>query len=182
MGGVGRRLLQTIRFERDAVVWMDFEDRATGDALILVVITRFLLFLGLVGFSSFRSLVNLSAVSLLLQFLIQGLIFWLAYSGIVWAIQRFLFQADGTYQVILRLAGFAYPTFLASIAAVQILSPTTRVGFAVASLVGALWFLAIIAKGMAYIAELDIVKGGLVALGGWAGYTAITAILSGLPI
>ena len=57
-----RRLLQTVRFERDAVVWMDFDDRATGDAFILVAVTRFLLFLGLVGFSGFRDLLNFAFV------------------------------------------------------------------------------------------------------------------------
>ena len=43
MGVVFSRLLQTIKLERDAFVWMDFNDRATGDAAILVAITQVLL-------------------------------------------------------------------------------------------------------------------------------------------
>lgn len=177
-----RRLLQTIRFERDPVVWMDFDDRATGDAFILVAVTRFLLFLGLIGFGGFRDLLNFAFVELLIRFMIQGLVFWLLYSAIVWAIQRFLFQRDGNYQVILRLAGFAYPTVLVTIAAVQLLSPNSTTGFTMANAIGSLWFVAIIAKGMDYIADLDLAKGSLAAVGGWVGYVVINAILNGLPI
>ena len=35
MGVVFSRLLQTVKLQRDAFVWMDFNDRATGDAAIL---------------------------------------------------------------------------------------------------------------------------------------------------
>ena len=42
MGVVLNRLLQTIRFDRDAFVWMEFNDRATGDALIIVAVTEVL--------------------------------------------------------------------------------------------------------------------------------------------
>ena len=46
MGEVLHRLLQAIRFDRDAYVWMDFNDRATGDGLILVAVTQLLLIVG----------------------------------------------------------------------------------------------------------------------------------------
>ncbi len=42
-----KALLKAMRLDRDAFVWMDFNDRATGDALVLVVVTRFLILLGL---------------------------------------------------------------------------------------------------------------------------------------
>jgi len=43
MGAVLQRFIETIRFDREAFVWMEFNDRATGDALILVVITQVLM-------------------------------------------------------------------------------------------------------------------------------------------
>ncbi|KAA3635637.1 MAG: hypothetical protein DWP92_10710, partial [Armatimonadetes bacterium] len=46
MGVVFHRLLQTVKLERDAFVWLDFNDRATGDGAILVAITQVLLALG----------------------------------------------------------------------------------------------------------------------------------------
>ena len=177
-----RRLLQTIRFERDPIVWMDFDDRATGDAFILVAVTRFLLFLGLIGVGSFRSFFDFAFIELLFRFMIQGLVFWLLYAAIVSAIQRFLFQRDGNYQVILRLAGFAYPSLLVTIAAVQLMSPTSTTGFTLANAIGSVWFVAIMAKGLEYIADLDLAKGTLAAVGGWAGYVIINSIINGLPI
>ena len=39
MGEAFKRLLQAARFERDAFVWMYFNDRASGDALIFVLLT-----------------------------------------------------------------------------------------------------------------------------------------------
>ncbi len=44
-----RRMVETFGLKREAFVWMDLNDRATGDALILVVVTRLLI---LVGFGS----------------------------------------------------------------------------------------------------------------------------------
>ncbi|MBT8213007.1 MAG: hypothetical protein KJN71_07660, partial [Acidimicrobiia bacterium] len=46
-GMILRRLVQALRFDRDAFVWMDFEDRASGDAFMLVVITRVLIQIGI---------------------------------------------------------------------------------------------------------------------------------------
>jgi hypothetical protein len=51
-----------------------------------------------------------------------------------------------------------------------------------ANAIGSLWFVAIMAKGMDYIAELDLPRGSLAAVGGWVGYVVINAILNGLPI
>ncbi|NHZ71050.1 MAG: hypothetical protein GWP18_05355, partial [Proteobacteria bacterium] len=47
MGVVLNRLMQTIRLERDAFVWMDFNDRSTGDAAILVAVSQVLIAIGL---------------------------------------------------------------------------------------------------------------------------------------
>ena len=81
MGVVLNRLLQTIRFDRDAFVWMEFNDRATGDALIIVAITE-LLFLIAGGTPLFGLVTSFTAV---MSSLLATVIFWLIYSGLVYA-------------------------------------------------------------------------------------------------
>ena len=71
MGQVASRLLQTLRLERQAYVWMDFNDRATGDALMLVAISQVLLFAGFAG--GLGSLFNVGLWELLISFLMSVL-------------------------------------------------------------------------------------------------------------
>lgn len=170
MGAILNRLLQTIRFERDAYVWMDFNDRATGDAFILVVITQILLLIG--GGSSvfglLRDTLNVIAVVL------STLVFWLVMSGLTYAAARFLFQGEGSYATFLRFTGFAFPTLLLLLATERLIP----FGF-LAFLVGFSWFLAIITYGVHYIADLDLVKSAGSAVLGLAGWVVVQSILGG---
>ncbi len=176
-----RRLLQALRFERDAFVWMDFNDRASGDALIFVAITRLLVFLGAVGFGSIRGLFRLGVWEIFIQVMVQGLIFWLLFSGVAYAILRFLFQVSIGYPIVLRIAGFAYPASLIVLAIVQIFPPTSVTSLAIITIISNTWFFAIVAKGLDYVSDADVLKGGVAAIGGWLGYLAVSAILDGLP-
>ena len=181
MQGVGRRLLQTIRMERDAFVWMDFNDRATGDAFFILVAARLLLFLGLIGFGGLSNLFGLAVtIQLFLEFMIAGIIFWLLYSGLVWAILRFLLNKRTNFALLMRMVGFAYPTVLLVIAIVQF-SPAGLFAASVATIIGSLWFLAVIARGLEYAADIPVIQGLLVGIGGYVGYVIVSAILSGLP-
>ena len=150
MGEAFKRLLQTVRFERDAYVWMDFNDRASGDALIFVLLTS----LGLTlanGFTVFGLVTSSRGLSFLLGSLVTSAIFWLAYSGIVFFVVTRLFRASGTYALFLRIVGFAYPTMLLLIFTSQLGLPGL-VGF----LLGAVWFLAIVTQGVRYDSDLPI--------------------------
>ena len=89
MGEALSQLLRAVRLERDAFVWMDFNDRATGDALIFVAVTRLLIMLGLGG-SLFGLTTSLSGFEVLIASILNALVFWLAYSGISYAITKFL--------------------------------------------------------------------------------------------
>ena len=80
MGEVASRFLQTIRLERQAFVWMDFNDRATGDALVLVAITQVLMFAGFAG--GLGSVFNIGLWDLLIGLILSGLVQWLLYSAI----------------------------------------------------------------------------------------------------
>ncbi len=164
------RLLGAIRFDRDAFVWMDFNDRATGDGLVLVVVTQVLLMLG--GGNSLLGLVG--SLGAVIAGLLQALVFWLAYSGIAYAVAKFLFRGGGAYATYLRITGFAYPTLLLLLFTSRFISSGT-----LAFAAGSLWFLAIVAYGIHYISDLDLVKSGASAFGGIVGWVIISSIFSG---
>jgi hypothetical protein len=171
MREAGKRLLQAIRFERDAFVWMDFNDRATADGLVLVMVTRVLILLG-AGFSILGLTTSISGLELLLNAIFNALIFWLAYSGLLLAVVRFIFQGSGGYATLLRITGFAYPTLLLVIF-------TARLGLpAIPALVlGALWFLAIVATGVRYEGDLPIERAAASAGLAFVAWIIIALIL-----
>ena len=173
MGVVLNRLLQAIRFDRDAFVWMDFNDRATGDALILVAITEVLIIIA-GGTPLFGLVTGLADV---LYALLSTVMFWLIYSGLVYAIAVYLFRGDGHYAVYLRIAGFAFPTLLLTIATTQIFG-TGLIGV----LVGSLWFLLVVAYGTHYISELPLDRSIVAAVLAWAGWIVVSSILGGLSL
>jgi len=167
------RLLEAIRFDRDAFVWMDFNDRATGDALMLVAITEVLIIIA-GGTPLFGLVTGLGDV---LYALLSTVMFWLIYSGLVYAIAVYLFRGGGQYAVYLRIAGFAFPTLLLMIATTQIFG-TGLIG----TLVGSLWFLLVVAYGTHYISDLPLDRSILTAVLGWAGWIVVSTILGGLSL
>lgn len=173
MGAVLQRFIETIRFDREGFVWMEFNDRATGDALILVLITQVLFMIAggtpLLGF--------VTNVTDVIAAFVSAAFFWLVYSGLVYAVVRYLFKGDGIYALYLRVAGFAFPTLL-------VLLFTTRVidNDPLAALLGSLWFLAIVAYGTHYIADLPLPKAGAAAFAGYVGWVIIQAIRSGFSL
>ena len=176
MGETLRRLLQALRLEREAFVWMDFNDRATGDALILVAITGLLKFAGFFG--GLRSFFNLGAWDVLLEFALSALIIWLVYSGIAWALVRFVVQGSGDHATYLRFTGFAYPTTLLALAVAYAMNGTGIVPFAL----GFIWFVFIVARGIEYESDLPRQRALLVAIGALAGLIVVNAIFRFSPI
>jgi hypothetical protein len=167
------RLLQTIRFDRDAFVWMEFNDRATGDALIIVAITE-VLFLIAGGTPLFGLVTSFTAV---MSSLLSAVIFWLIYAGLVYAIVVFLFRADGRYPTYLRMAGFAFPTLLLTIATTQIFGNDL-----IATLVGSLWFILVVAYGTHYVSDVPLDRSIVAAVLGWAGWIVVSTILGGFSL
>lgn len=173
MGVVLNRLLQAIRFDRDAFVWMEFNDRATGDALIIVAVTE-VLFLIAGGTSLFGFVTSVADV---LATLISTIMFWLIYSGLVYAVVVYLLRGDGHYPVYLRIAGFAFPTLLLTIATTRILGDGV-----VGSLVGSIWFLLVVAYGTHYVSDLPLDRSLIAAVLGWAGWIVLSTILGGFSL
>jgi hypothetical protein len=170
VGEVLHRLLQTVRFERDAFVWMDFNDRATGDAFILVVVTQILLFL-----AGGNSLLGLATdLPSVIGGLLDALIFWLVFAALAYAAARFLFRGEGGYATFLRFTGFAFPTLLLGVATNYLISNNQ-----LAFIAGAAWFLAIVAYGIHYVSDLDLPKAAVSAIGALLAWIVLSAILSG---
>ncbi|MGI9666599.1 MAG: YIP1 family protein [Acidimicrobiia bacterium] len=172
LGVVFSRLLQTIKLERDAFVWMDFNDRATGDAALLVAGTQVLMALG-----SGRSILDLLNPFTLISLLLSGLFFWVVYSGLTYAISKYLLNGHGTFATYLRLTGFAYPTLLLIIFGNFVFD-----NFALVLLVGAAWFVVIVANGLTYVADIALQKGFLAAIGGYIALVVIQSIVAGIRI
>jgi hypothetical protein len=167
VGVVLSRLLQTIKLERDAFVWMDFNDRATGDAAILVAGTQVLISIGL-GLSIGQLINPLT----LLNILLGGLFFWVVYSGATYAVSKYLFDGHGSYAIYLRITGFAYPTLLVIV----------FVNFFIANplivlIASGAWFVLIVANGLTYVADLSIAKAGASAIGGYVLMVVVQTIL-----
>lgn len=165
------RLVQAVRLERDAFVWMDFNDRATADALIFVAVTRLLILVGL-GWSFFGLTTSLSGIEVLVSSILNALIFWLAYSGIAYAITKFLLNGSGNFAMFLRITGFAYPTLLVLIFTAQLGLPSWA-----ALILGFVWFIAIVTRGIVYEGDLPNEKAVLAAIGGYVGWVIISSIL-----
>lgn len=172
MGEALSRLLQAVRLERDAFVWMDFNDRATADALIFVVVTRLLILLGL-GWSFFGLATSLGGIEILISSLLNALIFWLAYSGITFAITKFLLGGGGTFAVFLRITGFAYPTLLVLVFTAQLGDLPSWAALTL----GFVWFIAVVTRGVTYEGDLPTQKALLAAIGGYVGWVVISSIL-----
>ena len=166
------RLLQTLRLQRDAFVWMDFNDRATADALIFVIATRFLLLLGegwtILGLTTS----GLGGLTILFYAMLNAIVFWLAYAGLAYAVARFFFQASGKYAIYLRIVGFGYPTLLLLIFTGRLGLPAL-VGF----LLGAVWLFAIVTRGIQYESDLPQEKAALAAFGGMVAWIIVAQIL-----
>lgn len=170
VGVVFSRLLQTVKLRRDAFVWMDFNDRATGDAAILVVITQVLMTL---GFGT--SLLRLLNPFMLVQILLGALFFWVLYSGAVYLVGRYLLDASGQYAIYLRITGFAYPTLLLTVFFVLIIPNAL-----LAIILGGAWFIVVVANGLTYTVDISLQKAVLAALGGYVVIVVFQAIFGAI--
>ena len=170
MGVVFSRLLQTVKLKRDAFVWMDFNDRATGDAAILVVLTQILMTL---GFGT--SFVRLLNPFMLIQVLLGALFFWVVYSGGVYLVGRYLFDASGQFAIYLRITGFAYPTLLLSVFVVLFVPNAL-----LALILGGAWFVVIVANGLTYTVDLSIKMAAVAAVGGYVLIVIVQAIFGSI--
>ncbi len=149
---------------------MDFNDRATGDAAILVAITQVLVSLGL-G----RSLFNLLNPFTLVQVLLSALFTWVIYSGAVYLVSRYLLDGTGQYAIYLRITGFAYPTLLLVVFTAILVSDLL-----LAFMLGGAWFVVVVAYGLMYTVDLPLAKAAAAAVGGFVVIVVVQAIFGSI--
>jgi hypothetical protein len=176
MAEVFHRFLQTLQLKRDAFVWMDFNDRATGDALILVALTPLIMFIGFIG--GLRSVVNIGNWDLLIGLVLGALINWLLYAGIAWAIVRYGLKGHGEFSTYMRFTGFAWPTTVLTLLIALVLN---RVGL-LTYFLGFAWFIFIIGRGIEYASDLPRGQALLTAVGALLGLVIVTRILNLSPL
>lgn len=155
---------------------MDFNDRATGDALVLVAITQVLMFAGFAG--GLGSVLNVGLWDFLIRMVLAGMVQWLLYSAIAWALVRYVLGAPGQYATYLRFTGFAFPTTLITLAVAIIMGDTGLIPF----VVGFAWFVAIIARGVEYESDVPAPRSWVVAFGALGGLLIVNAIFRFSPI
>jgi hypothetical protein len=177
LGVVFSRLLQAVKLERDAFVWMDFNDRATGDAAILVAITQILGALGLQAANSSigATLLDLLQPATLVRLLISALFTWVIYSGAVYLVSRYLLDGSGQYAIYLRITGFAYPTLLLVVFTAIFISNA-----ALALALGGAWFVVVVANGLTYSVDLPLSKAFVAAVGGFVLVVIVQAVFGSI--
>ena len=162
---VVQRVIGAARFDRESFLWMLWNDRAGGDAAILVLITQAVLTLGLVGLD----------FGLALQLFISGLFFWLIYAGLTYAAARYFFDGSGQFGGVMRIAGFAFPTTIL-VLAFRFLVGDARLAY----LLSLVWFVAIVAHGLKEAMDLPMDKAWMSAGAGVLGFLVVSAVLGGI--
>lgn len=176
MAEVLKRFQQTLQLKRDAFVWMSFNDRATGDGLILVALTPIVSFLVLAVLS--RNLFAGGLWRLLIDLVLAALIQWLLFSGIAWAIVTYGFKTGGEFSTYLRFTGFAYPTTVLVVVFVWLLNARGLLPFTL----GHIWFVLIIVAGMGYTSDLPRDKALLAAVGSLVALLLIDKLVGLSPL
>ncbi len=159
-----QRVIGAARFDRESYLWMLWNDRAGGDAAILVLITQGLLTLGLVGLDP----------GVFLQLFIGGLFFWLIYAGIAYAVSKYFLDGSGQFGGVMRIAGFAFPT------TILVLAFRFFMDVRLAYLASLIWFVAIVAHGLKEAMELPMEKAWIAAGSGVLGFLVVSSVLGGI--
>ena len=106
-----QRLWQALQLKRDAYVWMQFNNAANGDAVLIVgaVYAVWIVFAVLFNLGGLPFLEKGTvAVSGFIQLFISGGFAWLLGSGAVYAISTFIFENRVRYGDIVPITGYAH--------------------------------------------------------------------------
>ena len=124
-----QRLWQALQLKRDAYVWMQFNQAANGDAVLIVaaVYAIWILFAAVLNLGGLPFLVKGEiAFAGFMQLFIGGAFAWILGSGAVYAINTFIFESRVNFGTIIPITGFAH----APLALVPLVA---RLGFPVAA-------------------------------------------------
>lgn len=106
-----QRLWQALQLKRDAYVWMQFNQAANGDAVLIVAAVYAVWILFAIGLN-LGGLPFLSAgawaVGTFVSLFIAGAFAWILGSGAVYAISTFIFEARVNFGTIVPITGYAH--------------------------------------------------------------------------
>ena len=153
-----RHLVDAVLLRKDAYVWMVFDARATGDALLVVAgVYGVWIILGLTISGGGLSLDTVDAV---LRLLVQGGFAWILASAAAWAMSQFVLGGGGRFATTLPVVGFAN----APIVIVPFLTQFADVDPTLARLLGGIGMAIMVARGAEVALELQREKAALAAL------------------
>jgi hypothetical protein len=124
------------------------------------------------------SVFNIGLWDLLIRLVLAGMVQWLLYSAIAWALVRYVVQGSGQYATYLRFTGFAFPTTLVTLAVAIIIGDTGFIPF----VAGFAWFVAIVARGIEYESDVPAPRSWFVAFGALGGLLIVDAIFGISPL
>jgi len=174
------RIKGVLLLESETFKEVEHDEKATGQAAIIVVIASILAAIGaasdpFVGaLASGLSPLSFGSGSALVVFL--GVIVWSILAWLVWAFATYfigtkIFHGKATYGEMLRVTGFAYAPL-----AFMILSVIPCIGFAI-SLVVSVWALAAVFVGVREGIDLDFGRTLVTVIAGWLIYAIGMGIL-----
>ncbi|MEE9227827.1 MAG: hypothetical protein V3U47_02535, partial [Acidimicrobiia bacterium] len=106
-----QRLWQALQLKRDAYVWMQFNQAANGDAVIVVgfvyaVWVAFVVFLNVSGLPVVRA--GILSVTAFITLFIRGGFGWILGSGAVWLIVSYVFEQPIRFGSVIPITGYAH--------------------------------------------------------------------------
>ena len=176
------RIKGVLFLEPAAFEEVEHDEKATGQAALIVVVASILAAIGASSGPFFSSLalgnnpwnVSFGSGSALIIFL--GVIFWSILAWLVWAAATYfmgtkIFHGEATYGEMLRVTGFAYAPL-----AFLVLGAIPCIGFAI-SLVISVWALAAVFIGVREGLDLNFGRTLVAVIVGWFIYAIGMGIL-----
>lgn len=169
-----QRLLQALQLKRDAFVWMQFNQAANGDAVLIVagVYAFWVIFSVLLSTTGLPFLVAGSFIArAIVELFISGAFAWILGAGAVWLIVNYIFENHVRFGTIVPIVGYAH-------APLAIVPVAARLGFpsSLAILFAGIWAAAMMVVG--FQSNLDLTQERaigttLVALFAWVLFVPI---------
>ncbi|HSG79957.1 MAG TPA: hypothetical protein VLD62_10285 [Acidimicrobiia bacterium] len=157
-------LWRAARLQRDPYLRMTLATDGVADGAIVVGSIHLALVV--------PALISGLDLIVIVRFVLSGMFGWIILSGLVYLLGRHLLEGWGTYQGMMAASSLAYgPLLLAFPIALFI-----DVGWA--ALIPSVWLLACVWMAAQQALELDKAKAALAAVGGYAAWVFIQAILS----
>ena len=116
-----QRLWQALQLKRDAYVWMQFNQAANGDAVLIVALVyaiwvAFSYLLNASGLPALKA--GVFSVAGFIDLFIRGGFGWILGSGAVWLIVSYVFEQPVRFGAVIPITGYAHaPLTLVPVAA-----------------------------------------------------------------